>query len=378
MEEEREIDYYAAYSYYAMLLIAATIACIIFAALLCAYGVVKVGKGFLLWLIIITLLGLLCLPVMGFMALVSPSLELQGLYLTLQRFIALFATAPLLCIFSSMYRRGCNLKQYGMFGLVFLTHIMCVLYLWNNNSGVLADYLPVLDFGVFSIFLILARHSIFVELSPVSIDNFMQELDDMILIFERSGKLIDANLQTKKTWPFLQEGLTMDEFLQNLQALTVSKKGCQKGGMVQHEEVAISFPNGIRHYQYGSTQVKDKRGSIEATVLNFHDITEISLLEKELEEKNAELEELNIKLKTFLDTAEKLLEEEQKAKAAKDIKEIVGTKIEKLLSELETVSFYNKQEKLPGLIEDCREVIAVVRLAMQKLMLGDRKDGKND
>jgi len=170
----------------------------------------------------------------------------------------------------------------------------------------------------------------------------------------------------------------MDEFLQNLQALTVSKKGCQKGGMVQHEEVAISFPNGIRHYQYGSTQVKDKRGSIEATVLNFHDITEISLLEKELEEKNAELEELNIKLKTFLDTAEKLLEEEQKAKAAKDIKEIVGTKIEKLLSELETVSFYNKQEKLPGLIEDCREVIAVVRLAMQKLMLGDRKDGKND
>lgn len=226
------LDYYAAYSYYAMPLIAATIACIIFAAFLCAYGVVKVGKGFLLWLIIITLLGLLCLPVMGFMALVSPSLELQGLYLTLQRFIALFVTVPLLGISFSMYRRGCNLKQYGMFGLVFLTHIMCVLSLWNNNSGVLADYLPVLDFGVFSIFLILARHSIFVELSPVSLDNFMQELDDMILIFEKSGKLIDANLQAKKTWPFLQDGLTMDEFLDNLQTLTVSKKGSQNSPRV--------------------------------------------------------------------------------------------------------------------------------------------------
>jgi hypothetical protein len=72
------------------------------------------------------------------------------------------------------------------------------------------------------------------------------------------------------------------------------------------------------------------------------------------------------------------VEEEQKAKAVKDIKETVGARIEKLLSGLESVSFCNKQEKLPELIENCREAMAGVRLAMQKLMPDSGKDGKDD
>ncbi|MCL6612587.1 MAG: PAS domain-containing protein [Peptococcaceae bacterium] len=372
------IDYYAAYSPYAMLLIATTIACVVFGAFLCAYGFIKVGKGFLFWVVIITLLGFLCLPVMGFMALVSPSLELQNFYLASRRFIALFAAVPLLCIVFSLYRGGCGFKQYGAFGLVFLIHIMCVFYLWEQRPGVLADYFPVLDFGIFSILLTFTGRSLFVELSPVSIDNFMQEIDDMILIFEKSGKLIDANRQAKKLWTHLHDGLPIDEFFKNLKAITISKKYIEKKGIMQREELALSFPTGTRHYQYGTTQIKDKMGNVQATVLNFHDITEESLLEKELEKKNDELVKLNIQLKTFLDTAEKLVEEEQKAKAAKDIKEAVSIKIEKLLSELESVSFLNKQEKLPDLIENCREAMAGVRLAMQKLMLNGGKDGKND
>lgn len=372
------IDYYAAYSPYAMLLIATTIACVVFGAFLCAYVIIKVEKSFLLWVVIITLLGFLCLPVMGFIALVSPSLEIQGMYLDLQRFIALFAVVPLLCVFFGMYRRGCSLKQCGIFGLVFLMHIICVSYLWEKRPGALADYLPMLDFGTFSILLTLSRRSLFVELSPVSIDNFMQELDDRILIFDKSGKLIDTNIQAKKSWTFLHDGLTISEFLEKLKKMTVSKKCVEKDGIVQYEEVVLFFSNGIRHYQYGETQVKDEKGSIRATVLNFHDVTEQSLLEKELAEKNEELEKLNIKLKAFLDTAEKLVEEEQKAKAIKDIKETVGSRIEKLLSGLESVSFCNKQEKLPELIENCREAMAEVRLAMEKLMPDSGKDGKDD
>jgi hypothetical protein len=265
-----------------------------------------------------------------------------------------------------------------MFVFVFLIHIMCVFCLWEKRPGILADYLPVLDFGFFSILLTLSGRNLFTELSPLSIDNFMQEFDDMILIFDKYGKLIDANKQAKKTWPFLQDGLTINEFLEKLKEMTVSKKCIEKNGIVRYEEVVLSFSNGIRHYQYGETPVKDKKGSIRATVMNFHDITEQSLLEKELAEKNNELEKLNIKLKAFLDTAEKLVEEEQKAKAAKDIKEMVGARIEKLLSELESVSFCNKQEKLPELIENCRDAMAGVRLAILKLMPDSGKDGKDD
>lgn len=374
----RIIDYYAAYSSYAMILITTIIACIVFGAFLCAYGVAKVGKGFMFWIVVITLLGLLCVPVMELMALVSPSLKLQDLYLTLQRFIALFATVPLLFIPLGMYCGGCRLKHYSVVGAVFLIHIICVYSLWQNTSGILSVYLPVLDFGAFSIFLILSRRSLFVELSPVSIDSFMQEHDDIILIFDKSGKLIDANGQAKKSWPFLYDGLPINEFFENLKAITISNKCTEKNSIMQHEEVALSFSSSIRHYQYSTTKVKDKTGSIRVTVLDFHDITEKSLLEKELEEKNAELEELNIQLKSFLDTTEKLVEEEQKAKATKDIKEAVGNKIEKLLTELKSINSCDEQEKLSVLIENCREVMAGVRLVMQKIMLDSRKDKEDD
>lgn len=372
------IDYYAAYTPYAMLLIASTIACVVCGALLCAYGCIKVGRGFLFWMVMLALIGILALPVMGFLALVSPSLELQNSYLDLRRFIALLAVIPLSGLFLGMYRRGCALKLYGLFGLVFLLHIICVFYLWGNPPGALADYLPIINFGIFGVLLTLSGRSLFVELSPVSIDNFMQELDDMILIFDQSGNLADANRQAKKSWPLLHGGLTINEFLEQLQAVTISKKGTEKNGTEQDEELVLSFSHGIRHYQYMETLVRDNKGEIQATVINFHDITEESLLEKELAEKNNELEELNVRLKAFLDTAEKLVAEEQKAKAAKEIKETVGASLEKLLSRLESLSPGDKQEKLPELIENCRETMAGVRLAMQKLKTDGGKDGKDD
>lgn len=138
------IDYYAAYTSYAMILIAITIICIVIGALICAFGAAKAGKGFTFWIVVITLAGLLCLPVMGFLVLVSPSLHLQELFQALQRYIALSVTIPLWGIPVCMYRRGWGLGWLGNFSLVFLVHIVCVIYLWSSPSGIIADYLPIL------------------------------------------------------------------------------------------------------------------------------------------------------------------------------------------------------------------------------------------
>jgi Zn-dependent metalloprotease len=242
--------------------------------------------------------------------------------------------------------------------------------LFENRSGILLDFLSILDFGIYSIILIFLRGSLFVELSPVSIDNFMQELDDIVLIFEKDKKLIDTNKKARETFPFLHDGLMINEFLKKLKIMTISKKP-----VGQNEEIALSLPNGIRYYQFDKTQVKDKKGNSQATVLIFHDITEESLLEKELACKNAEVAKLNIRLKAFLDTAEKLIEEEQKAKAEKEIKEMLGIKIKNLLSDIELISHNSEYEKLPGLIEDCRDLMAGVRLALQKLI---KKAGEDE
>ncbi|MCX7841625.1 MAG: PAS domain-containing protein [Clostridia bacterium] len=372
------INYYAAYSTQAMLMIAAAIACVILGAFLCAYLFVKAEKSLLLWVVIVELTVFLTLPVLGVMSLVSPTLELRNLYIASQRFAALLAAALLLCIFSWMHRHGGRLMHYSAYALVFLTNIFCIYCLFENKSVILQGFVNVVDFAVFIFFLLLTRQHLFVELSPVSIDNFMNELDhDIILIFEKSGKLIDANSLARKSWAFLQDGLAINDFFISLNKHTVSKKFIEKNGLLQHEEVAIKSFDGIRHYQYSLCEVKDKKGAIQATVLIFHDITEKTVLEGELKAKNEQLEKTNIKLNAFLDTSERLLEEEQKEKAAKDLKEVLSVKIEKLFSEIEAVSFDNKNDKLPNLIDKCREIMSGIRLAMQKLIQDGRRDEEN-
>ncbi len=374
----KTVDFYAAYSPYAMLLILSTLACVTIGAFLFAYGLVKAEKGFLFWSLVAALVGLLFLPAAGLLALVSPSVELRDVYLGLRRSVAAFDVFPLLCVFFCAYRRGCGIRSCGATGLVFLIHIACVFSLLEGKAGVLADYLPVLDFCAFSVFLLFFGRGMFAELSPVSTDNFMQELDDMVLIFDKSGRLADANGQAKRLWPFLREGLTLDEFFENLKRTGAFRKLDEENGAARHEEVAFPVSGAIRHYQYGETCVSDKKGRVRATVLNFHDVTEKSLLEKELEEKNGELEKLNIRLKAFLDTAEMLVEEEQKARAAKDLKETAGSRIESLVSELEALSRGDARERLPELIESCREAMCDVRSAMQKLAQDGGRDGKDD
>ena len=372
------IDYYAVYTPYTMLFIASTVICLSFGAFLCAYGVANVGKGLLYWTATITLLGVLSTLVTGLMALVSPSWELQDFYLTLQRFIGLLTIIPILLVLFGMLKIGCGGRHFGAYGAVFLIHIVCVLNLWHNAADKWVDYLLVLDFTVFSIFLLFSRHSLFLELSPISIDNFMQELDDIIIIFDRNEEFIDANRQAKEWCPYLKNGLPLSEFLENISAITISNEKIEIKNLALHEEINLSLTTGNRYYQINTTWVKNKKGIIQATVLVFHDITVKSLLEKELEDKNSELEELNIKLKAYLDKAEKLVEEEQKAKAAREVEETIGVQIAQLLEELESMNADDDQEKLSGMIDNCREVMAGIRLAVHKLMQDSGKDVEDD
>lgn len=368
------IDYYAPYTPYAMLLIAGTVVCILLGALICAFGAVKLSKGLTFWLMIVTFVGLLCLPVLGFFAFVSPSIQLQQLFQALQRYTALSITIPLLGIPVCIHRRGLGLRWLGIFGLVFLVHFACVICLWGSPSGIIADYFPILDYSVFSMFLIMSRQTLFVEFSPVSLDNFMQEIDDMILIFDRNMILIDANAQVLRLWPFLHMGMPMDTFFNMLKEMAVSVMCSTQSPLIQREGMVLSFEGVNRSYHYDKTNVKDKKGNTQAIVLNFSDVTERSWLERELTVKNSELEELNNRLQVYLDIADRLIEEEQKAKVANRINELVGERIADIIAELETVSMENRMEKLPYVIDWCRETMAGVRLAMGKLMGEGGKD----
>jgi len=371
------IDYYAAYSFYALLVIASTIACIIAAALFSAFMFAKLSKNVRFFVWIAAVVSFLCLPVARFMVLVSPSVQLLNKYINFQRNAAIFSTGILMIAGLEMLGSGIYKKAFYGLGMVFAVHSICVFYLIKNSSRVFSDFMSILDFTALSLFMIILAPDLFTEFSPVSIDKLMKKNDDIIFIFGENGKLIDATLKAKALFPFIKDGLPVHEFIENIQKITISKQHISINNISERHkqgELDLLFSDGVRCFQFSITQVKRRRANRGAVVINFYDTTDICILQKELEEKNSKLEKLNSQLEEFLETEEILMEEEHKANAVRQLRETIGMEIEKLISEIKSVEPDEQHQKLPALIDSCREVMAGVRSAVQKLMPNDRRD----
>lgn len=365
------IDYYAAYSFYALLVIGLTVACIIVAAFLSAYMFARLSMNIQFFVWIAALISFLCLPVARFMVLVSPTVKLLNLYIHFQLHAAILCAcilfaATFIMLYSGVYKK----VFYGM-AAVFIVHFICIFYLFKNSFRMFADFAAILDFAALTIFMVVSGPDLFPELSPVSLDGLMKRIDEVILIFGENGKLIDASRQAKVLFPFLKEGLPMAEFIDNIQKITISQQRLDIKDMIHTDkkgQIELFFADGEKCFQYCITHIKHGKRNSVAVVVSLHDTTENFILQKQLEQKNTELEKINYQLQEFLETEEKLIEEEQKAKAAKEIREEIGTKIEKLITEMQNVRPDEQQQKLPVLIERCRELMAGIRISVQKLM----------
>ena len=375
------IDYYQAYSFYALLIIGATIVCIIVAAFFCAYMFAKLSKNVWVFVWIALLISFLCLPVARFMTLVSPSVQLLNGYISFQRHAAIVAAVILVPAALNIWICGIYKKSFYGMAWVYIMHFICTFYLIDNSSRVLADLTAILDFASLSLFMVVTGPVLFTELSPVSIDRLMQKIEDIILIFGQSGKLIDSSCRAKDLFPFLKDGLPIHEFINNIKEMTISQEYIDISDITGREkqgDIELRFAEGEKCFRYSITPVKYRKRNTGAVVVSLHDATENYVLQKELKTKNTELEKINAQLQEFLETEEKLMEEEYKSKAAKELREEIGTKIEKLISELQNVKSGQQQQKLPALIEKCREVMNGVRSALQELMPDNRRDNLYD
>jgi len=129
--------------------------------------------------------------------------------------------------------------------------------------------------------------------------------------------------------------------------------------------VSIDTTSGRKYYQKSETAVKAWGGILRATVLIFSDVTEITELKAQLHEKIEKLEAINVHLEATLRTSEKLEAEIQKEIMISELERTIGQKIEELSRELESD---DALQKLPQLIDTCRDILAGVRQAVFRLV----------
>lgn len=351
-----------AYSLHTVALMAATTICVLSGAVLLALAGEKLYKRPLFWMTMAMLLFLTAFAVIRFALLIAPTQTIYDVVRKLQTNVGVMsAAAPLMICLALIIRKYSIKLVFGMAVIAFLTVAGTAAVLYSEPVSI-ADFYPVASFFAFCGFCIWSSKNLFPELTIVSPDAFLKELDDLILVFDRSGRLMKANRNATEVFhPY--EGMAREEF---------DAVFSEVAAVQEDKTISLVTVSGKRYYQYSETIAEKRGGAPLATVLMFSDVTELAVLKSELNDKNERLKAQGEKLEAYIKIAEKLETEDQKETATREIEQAIGQKIEDLTRKMESDM---APQNLPSLIEACRDTMAEVRLVVSRLI---ETEGGND
>ncbi|MBS4032477.1 MAG: hypothetical protein KGZ63_13795 [Clostridiales bacterium] len=367
------MNYMDVYTPYTLFFVAVITFCVMISALLCSYVAIKVRKDKLFWKHVFVQSALLIWLCGKLLELVSPTQAIMNTHLLVQR-VAIFLLFPaLLMLLLAVGKQKMDKKVLIRFHVTGIAALACAVSVfffsipeWVN------DFLPACAFLIWNGFLFFQRSNIFVELSDMSIDVFMDRIEDAILIFDSSDSFIDCNHNAKIIFPFISEACTIRDFYCQLHKRIISGNifSLPDHAFAEPTEIGVEDSGGIRYFMHFITTVRNKNSLPIATILTFNDVTEKNMLLNELEKKNARLEELNGALRSYIEVAHRLEDEREKTRALMDIQRAIGQSVAEILISLDAVKIVDGQDdtikdKLTEIIENCRKVMTDIRKSVE-------------
>jgi len=369
------MDYMDVYTPYTLFFASIITICVMISALLNAYIAIKVRKDLLFWkhfLVQTVFLIWLCGKLLE---LVSPTQAFINMNLTVQKIgVSLLFPALLLFLFvPAKYKM--DRKLIFRLCAVSVAVLVCAAAIFFSVPEWVLDFSPVCTFLLWNVVTFFQRRNIFAELSNMSIDAFMDKIEDAVLIFDRSQKLMDSNQNAKILFSFIDTTLTIEDFYCRINERIVSGNmlSAIDAACFEPTEIGLEVSGKTRYFQYCATTVKNKKNISSATILTFHDVTEKALLLRELEHKNARLDELNDALKNYIRVAHRLEDEQEKNRAVMEIQQTIGQSVAELLIGLEALKTVGSTQeetiknKLSQMIENCRTVMSDIRQSVERL-----------
>ncbi len=379
------MNYMDVYTPYSLLFMVVVTICIMLSALLIAYFTVMTKRKYLFWCYLFVQTGLLVWLCSKILELIAPVQEIMLMHLRFQIVGVCLLIPALVLFYIALRKRKTGKKLLLHMIIVGIAILTCAAGAVLTVPKWIFDYSPICAFLLWNGFIFHKRRSIFTELSEISIDAFMERAEDAILIFDRSGKLMDCNRNAKVIFPFINNEYTIDCFNNylRLQIISGSIFSAAAENDAKPQEISLTYDGGTHYYMFAETELKNNKNLLIATILTFHNITEKTLLLAELEKKNLQLEELNGKLKDYIAVSHRLDVETEKNRAVMEIEETLGQHIAELLGDLETLEKTAQsesddmiKEKLSQYIENGRSVMSDIRNTVESLTTYNEKEEK--
>ncbi len=369
------MNYWEVYTFDTFFAALMIVICIVFSALFNTYIFIKVRKSMLLWKYLLVQ-GLLFIWLAGkIMELVAPTVAVMSFYLTLEHIAAILLVPAILLFIRGIARYNLGRRISLSFGLIFIIDIICITYVFLFPYSYAVHFAPSGCFLFFNGYALFNRQRIFAELSEVSLDVYMEEHEDAVVIFDRSGNLMDFNQSAGILFGWMEPTVALDYFLAKISESIVSGKIPEAYEVGQEPaEIGLEGPLGLRYYLFSRTIARNRKNMPVATVLSWHDVSRRTVLLQELEQKNTELDRLNSQLKNYLAVAARLEEEKEKNRVFLEIQETIGARLAGLIGELERMRETGKinekpaDEKLAAVTLRCRELMFEIRLSVNQLM----------
>ena len=138
-------------------------------------------------------------------------------------------------------------------------------------------------------------------------------------------------------------------------------------------EVVIKTSNGKKsHYVFGLQKTYSVHGDYTGSIIKFVDMSEYHTLMEELENKNIELQEINTRLNENISVKKRLVVEQERNRASKEVHDILGHSVTLVISLLEMIkATYTKEpdfakEKVTQAMEITRNGLHELKQSLTK------------
>ncbi|GAB1477203.1 hypothetical protein MASR2M70_20410 [Bacillota bacterium] len=313
------------------------------------------------------------------LAILAPTESIAKLYEAAQLFFLVGFIASMIAFFVSRIYDNKSFNGAGVFFciaiLISAGLISCCFFI---SEILLSTYVYILIYSFFNFFVFFQRTRLFPELQ-ISLDYIMRGVKDYVAVFDHFGKLIDMDFYALNDIIKASDVKDFTSFLELINKNSIPQQqwnfqsNCPENSLLE-KEVVFEKEGQAAYYIFTANEIRNKGGDLIGTVCDLRDITEIKLLAIELDKKNKELEALNKELHDYVQVADSLSEEKERAQITREINSTIGQRLTEILSVLEVIKLGSEKdicdldESVNAAIKGCRDVLSEVRIIVSQLI----------
>jgi signal transduction histidine kinase len=255
-----------------------------------------------------------------------------------------------------------------------------IVYIFNVIS-IPFDITPIIYNGIMLSFGVFAFKNNYYDVQMMTRNMILENLYEAIVILDKDNRIIEYNkkmsqllkwiISIKKYSKFEQVFALLEPYIIDFDTVSNTYFKFVNTSMTQTKtEIELRYNEKIYNFTFSLQKTYSKFGEYTGTIIKFVDMSEYHQLVRELESKNSALQQINRTLNENISVKKRLIVEQERNRASKEVHDILGHSVTLVISLLEMIKgTYEKEpdfakEKVAQAMEITRKGIGELKKSL--------------